>query len=83
MEPLVGKKAIREFLAQPASMPPLRIEVHRQVVSGDLVLNGRTDTMTIDGREIVLPISGVFEIHDGHIKAWREFFDPAPFSGLY
>jgi limonene-1,2-epoxide hydrolase len=45
MAPIVGKTAIHEFLAQPASMPPLRIEVHHQVVSGDMVLNERTDTM--------------------------------------
>ena len=81
MEPIVGKTAIREFLAQPAGMPPLRIEVHHQIVSGDIVMNERTDTMTMNGREIVLPICGVFEIHEGHIKAWREYFDPAPFSG--
>jgi limonene-1,2-epoxide hydrolase len=83
MEPIVGKAAIREFLDQPASMPPLRIEVHHQVVSGDIVLNERTDTMTINGQEIALPICGVFEICEGQIKAWREYFDPAPLSGLY
>jgi limonene-1,2-epoxide hydrolase len=79
MEPIVGKTAIREFLAQPASMPPLRIEVH-QVISGDVVMNEHTDTMTISGHEIVLPVCGVFEIRDGHIKAWREYFDSVPFS---
>jgi limonene-1,2-epoxide hydrolase len=23
----------------------------------------------------------VFEIHDGHVAAWREYFDPALFVG--
>jgi limonene-1,2-epoxide hydrolase len=82
-DPIVSRGAIREFLDQPAVMPPIRIEVHHQVVSGDIVLNERTDTMTINGQEIAVRICGVFEILDGHIQAWREYFDPAPLSGLF
>jgi limonene-1,2-epoxide hydrolase len=59
----------------------MRIEIHRQLVSGDTVMNERTDYFTIGAREIVLPVCGVFEIHDGHIKAWREYFDMAPVTG--
>ena len=32
---------------------------------------------------MTLPISGVFEIADGHITAWREYFDLAPVRAAY
>jgi len=78
MEPIVGKTAIRQFLSQRANEPPPHIEIHHQVVSGGIVMNERTDHMTVDGRRFALPICGVFEIHDGLMKAWREYFDSAP-----
>ena len=85
MKPVVGKTAIREtireFLSQSTSRPAMRIQIHHQIVSGDLVMNERTDYFTVNGREIVLPVCGVFEIHDGLIKTWRECFDMAPVTG--
>jgi limonene-1,2-epoxide hydrolase len=44
-------------------------------------MNERSDYFKIGGREIVLPVCSVFEIHDGHIKAWREYFDMTPVTG--
>ncbi len=79
MDPMVGKAAIREFVVRHADRPPRRAQIHHQVVSEGVVMNERTDFGIVNGREIVLPICGVFEIHDGRIKAWREYFDTAPF----
>ncbi|MET0473326.1 MAG: limonene-1,2-epoxide hydrolase family protein, partial [Mycobacterium sp.] len=30
-----------------------------------------------DGRRIDLPVMGVFEVRDGRIAAWRDYFDLA------
>jgi limonene-1,2-epoxide hydrolase len=32
---------------------------------------------------VVLPICGVFEVEDGRIKAWREYFDLGPARAAY
>ena len=43
-----------------------------------VVMNERTDVMRRkDGVEIPLPVMGVFEIENDHIKAWRDYFDMA------
>jgi limonene-1,2-epoxide hydrolase len=78
-EPLVGKVAISAFVFRHRDRPPRRVHIHRQLVSGNVVMNERTDTATINGREVVVPICGVFELEDGRIKAWREYFDAGAF----
>ena len=51
----------------------------RQTSSGDLshgtVLNERDDRVEIHGEWRTLPVAGVFEIRDGRITLWRDYFD--------
>ncbi|HEV7854456.1 MAG TPA: limonene-1,2-epoxide hydrolase family protein, partial [Mycobacterium sp.] len=59
-------------------------QVHRQVSDGDLVMNERTDVMRRKGGEpIPLPVTGVFEIENGRIKAWRDYFDMATITSAF
>ena len=83
LAPIVGKPAIREFVAGFVDVPPGRLVVHHQIASGDVVMNERTDSITLNGKPVVLPICGVFEIEDGRIKAWREYFDLGPARAAY
>jgi limonene-1,2-epoxide hydrolase len=83
LTPIVGKAAIREFVAGFEGVPPGRLEVHRQVATGNVVMNERTDHITLNGKPVVLPICGVFEVDDGRITAWREYFDLAPARDAY
>jgi limonene-1,2-epoxide hydrolase len=41
------------------------------------VLNEREDRFEIHGRWVTLPVAGVFEIRDGMIVLWRDYFDRA------
>jgi len=66
-----------------ADVPPGRLEIRHQIASGSIVMNERTDYITINGTAVVLPICGVFEIEDGRIKAWREYFDLTPAKEAY
>ena len=75
LTPIVGREAIREFVAGFAGVPPGRLEIHHQVASAEVVMNERTDRIIINGRPVTLPICGVFEMVDGAIAAWREYFD--------
>lgn len=51
----------------------------RQTSSGDLtnglVLNERDDRVEIHGRWTTLPVAGVFEIKNGKLTLWRDYFD--------
>ena len=54
-------------------------EILRQTSSGDLshgtVLNERDDRVHIHGRKATLPVAGVFEIRNGKLTLWRDYFD--------
>ena len=56
-------------------------EIIRQTSSGDAhsgtVLNERNDRFEIHGRWANLPVAGVFEIREGLISLWRDYFDRA------
>jgi limonene-1,2-epoxide hydrolase len=83
LSPIEGKGAVAAWVRGFADKPPGRLEVHHQVASGDVVTNERTDVISLNGRRVTLPICAVFEIHDGRIAAWREYFDPAPAEAAY
>ncbi|HWC36005.1 MAG TPA: nuclear transport factor 2 family protein [Mycobacteriales bacterium] len=84
LDPIVGKPAIREFVAGFEAKPPGRLEIRNQVASESVVLQERVDHLTMNGNPVVLPIMGTFEIApDGRIQAWREYFDLAPVRAAY
>ena len=79
MNAVTGREAIKQFIAGfTAGLAGIDFEVQRQVSDGNLVMNERIDVMRrADGEPIRLPVTGVFEIEDGKIKAWRDYFDMA------
>jgi limonene-1,2-epoxide hydrolase len=52
-------------------------------LSDTVVMNERTDHIVLNGQPVSLQISGVFEIKDGWIAAWREYFDMGPVRAAY
>lgn len=75
MQPVVGPAAVRAVLAQ---IPCDRMEwiVHHSAEHDHTVLNERTDRFRLaDGRWVELRVMGVFEVLDGRITAWRDYFD--------
>ncbi len=78
--PIVGREAFRRFVTRFEQVPGGRLEIRRQVASDDVVMNERVDHLTFRGRPLVVPICAVFEIRDGRIAAWREYYDPALFA---
>jgi limonene-1,2-epoxide hydrolase len=45
------------------------------------VFTERLDRMTFAGKDVELPVAGVFELRDGKITAWRDYFDQKMFFG--
>jgi limonene-1,2-epoxide hydrolase len=83
VEPAVGHEAIRAVLDLfvPTSRS-IRFEIRNLVAEGDRVFTERVDHFEFDdGRTVALPVAGVFEIADGRIAAWRDYFDLQSFFG--
>ncbi len=55
-------------------------EVINIAAAGDLVLAERVDRTRAGDRNVDLPVTGVFEIRDGLIAAWRDYFDLATYQ---
>jgi limonene-1,2-epoxide hydrolase len=76
MAPADGKEAslatIQGFLDMAEAMS---FEIHRIAASGESVLTERTDTFTINGARAPIPVMGTFDLRDGLIVGWRDYFD--------
>lgn len=76
-----GRAAMRDFLApMTAGDGPVEFQVHRQAAAGNLVFNERTDSFMLNGKSVDLPVAGVFEVEDGLISFWRDYFDRDSFT---
>ena len=53
----------------------LEVEVHRTTSNGATVLNERTDAIVIGPLRLQFWACGVFEVRDGRITLWRDYFD--------
>ncbi len=62
-----------------ASKTPVEFEVLRQSASGNIVMNERIDRFEMKGKKVALPVAGVFEVNDGKITFWRDYFDNGMF----
>ena len=78
-DPLVGKAAIRDFVAGYESRPPDQAEIRHQLATGNLVMNERVDHVTLGDRKFDVAICGVFEIRDGRISRWTDYYDSGQF----
>jgi limonene-1,2-epoxide hydrolase len=50
-------------------------EVLTLVSSGNIVIAERIDRTKLGDKSVDLPCCGVFEMQDGKIKIWRDYFD--------
>ena len=78
LRPYVGRAAIRSHLDQVASgIERLDISIKHLNAIGHIVLFERSDDFIYKGRAASVPVVGVMNIGDGHVKAWREYMDLA------
>ena len=54
-------------------------KVCREAENGHLVFNERFDRFGNNGKWIEVPVTGVWEVHDGLITLWRDYFDLATY----
>ena len=77
MEPVTGKNGIREVLNLFVPAEEIEAEIVHLVARGNLVFTERVDRFRFGDKRVELPCAGVFEIRDGKIAAWRDYFDLA------
>jgi limonene-1,2-epoxide hydrolase len=82
VDPVRGPEAIRKVLESfLAPSSHAEFELRGIAASGNLVLTERIDRFTVNGKPVVLPVMGAFEVRpDGRISAWRDYFDLSQFT---
>ena len=81
-DPVQGPQAIREVLNGFLGMSSEVDWQVRNIVANDegVVLTERNDRFHVNGKWLELPVMGVFEVVDGKITAWRDYFDMNQFT---
>jgi len=81
MEPIVGREAIEATFAAFMGMAEhIEFETLHTAVDGSIVMTERIDRFISPAKTVVLPVMGTFEVVDGKIRAWRDYFDLAQFT---
>ena len=76
MDPLTGRDLIKSFIAGFAGgAEKIEFRVRNIVADGPVVLTERVDVFLLPNGKIELPVMGTFEVRDGKIAAWRDYFD--------
>ena len=74
--PVQGRKAIQDFIQGfAASWTKTDWEILNLAESGNVVIAERVDRTQAGDKSVDLPCTGVFEIRDGKIACWRDYFD--------
>jgi len=82
MPPVQGKagiKAVFEMFLKPSEAVEFIV---LKIAEGDdgAVLTERLDKFSFGGKNVELPVAGVFELSEGKISAWRDYFDMAAWT---
>ena len=80
LDPIAGRDAIAKTIATfirpgPPGIEAIEFRVLNIAADGPLVMTERVDVFTLPDKSFELPVMGTFEISDGKIKAWRDYFD--------
>lgn len=74
--PIQGTEAIRTAIEGfTGGVDSIEFRVDAIAADGATVLTERVDIFTFPNGRIELPVMGTFEVHDGKITAWRDYFD--------
>ena len=76
VDPAVGKEAIKATFAMfTTGVDRIEFRLLNIAADGDTVLTERTDVFVLPNVTIELPVMGTFEVRDGKIAKWRDYFD--------
>lgn len=70
-----GGRRVGKLMRRMEGKSSFEVKFHRNVASGSTVLNERTDAIVLGPLRLQFWVCGVFEIHEGRITLWRDYFD--------
>jgi limonene-1,2-epoxide hydrolase len=91
LAPVIGRKAIEKNIvsfirpgkaAAPGVVPVESIDfrIINIAANGPVVMTERVDVFKLPDKSFELPVMGAFEVSDGKINAWRDYFDMNQFT---
>jgi limonene-1,2-epoxide hydrolase len=76
MSKAIGHEQIRATLSMFVGADnPAEFKVLRQAATGNIVMNERVDRLKIGGKDVEVPVVGVWEVSGDKITLWRDYFD--------
>jgi limonene-1,2-epoxide hydrolase len=85
MAPITGREAIAKNIAsfiRPGApgIESIQFRVINIAANGPVVMTERVDVFKLPNKSFELPVMGTFEVRDGKISAWRDYFDMNQFT---
>ena len=85
LAPVSGRKAIANNIATfirpgPPGVENIEFHIVNIAADGPVVMTERVDVFQLADKTFELPVMGTFEVSDGKIKAWRDYFDINQFT---
>jgi limonene-1,2-epoxide hydrolase len=85
LEPITGKEAIANTIdsfIRPGApgIEAIEFRVINIAANDPVVMTERVDAFTLPDKSFELPVMGIFEVSDGKIYAWRDYFDMNQFT---
>ncbi len=74
--PVKGRDNVEAFIAGFAKdWTSTEWDLLNILADGDIVITERLDRTKVGDKPVDLPCAGIFEMQDGKIKVWRDYFD--------
>ena len=74
--PVAGREQVEALIRGfSASWTETTWDLRHVLCAGDVVIAERVDRTRAGDKSVDLPCVGVFELEDGKIKVWRDYFD--------
>ena len=85
LAPVTGRDAIAKTIAsfiRPGApgIESIEFRVINIAANGPVVMTERVDVFRLPGKSFELQVMGTFEVSDGKINAWRDYFDQSQFT---
>jgi len=85
LTPITGREAIANTIATfirpgPPGIEGIEFRVINIAVNGPVVMTERVDVFKLPDKSFELRVMGTFEVIDGKINAWRDYFDMQQFT---
>ena len=85
LTPVTGREDIANTISSfirpgPPGIEGIEFRVINIAADGPVVLTERVDVFRLADKSFELPVMGTFEVSDGKINAWRDYFDTNQFT---